>query len=120
MSDKTRSAAKAYVIAALLGATACAQGAGSDWTFRLGGHYIDPKSNNHPIVNVGSAQGPTFDLTYHYSAHLGVELLAAMPFKHDINLNGSGAKVADVEQLPPTLSVQYTFLPYGKFRPYAG
>jgi outer membrane protein len=46
-------------------------------------------------------------------------VLAALPFEHDINLNGGG-KVADTEHLPPTLSLQYHFNPAGAVRPYVG
>jgi outer membrane protein len=46
-------------------------------------------------------------------------LLAALPFKHDINLN-DGGKVAETKHLPPTLSLQYHFNPNGRLRPYVG
>jgi outer membrane protein len=51
--------------------------------------------------------------------HLGVELLAAWPFKHDIDLL-DGTKVATTKHLPPTLTLQYHFLPDSKFQPYVG
>jgi outer membrane protein len=92
----------------------------SDWLFRVGGHFIDPKSNNSSIVNVGSGESLTFDVTYHYTPHWGFELLAAAPFTHDIDLKSNGSKVASVRQLPPTFSVQYNFLPESRLRPYVG
>jgi outer membrane protein len=91
-----------------------------NWIFRVGGHYVEPKSNNHSIVNVDAAESLTFDVTYLYSPHWSVELLAALPFKHDINLNAGGSRVADVKQLPPTLTVQYNFRPNARVRPYFG
>jgi outer membrane protein len=49
----------------------------------------------------------------------GVELLASLPFTHDITLNGAGV-VAETDLLPPTLSAQYYFNPNGRVRPYVG
>jgi outer membrane protein len=95
-----------------------AQDAG-DWIWRVGVHNVRPKSDNHDVVNVDTGASLTFNGTYLFAPHWGVELLAAMPFAHDINLNGSG-KVAETKHLPPTLSLQYHFNPNGSWRPYAG
>lgn len=95
-----------------------AQDAG-DWIWRVGVHNVRPKSDNHDLVNVDTGASLTFNATYLFAPHWGVELLAAMPFAHDINLNGSG-KVAETKHLPPTLSLQYHFNPNGSWRPYAG
>ena len=91
----------------------------SPWVFRLGVHDVDPKSNNSDIVSVDSARMLTFNLTRMVDEHWGVEVLAALPFQHDIRLN-TGGKVAEVKHLPPTVSVQYHFSPGAKFRPYVG
>jgi len=90
-----------------------------DWLVRLGAHYVDPKSDNNDLVEVDSATSFTFDVTYMFTPHWGVELLGAAPFKHDIHLV-DGPKIGDTQQLPPTLSVIYNFLPQSRWRPYAG
>ena len=95
-----------------------AQDAG-DWIWRVGVHNVRPKSDNHDVVNVDTGASLTFNGTYLFAPNWGVELLAAMPFAHDINLNGGG-KVAETKHLPPTLSLQYHFNPNGAWRPYAG
>jgi outer membrane protein len=95
-----------------------AQDAG-DFIWRVGVHNVRPKSGNHDVVNVDTGASLTFNGTYMLASHFGVELLAAMPFAHDINLNGGG-KVAETKHLPPTLSLQYHFNPNGSWRPYAG
>jgi outer membrane protein len=102
---------------ALAGAAQAAEP--SDWIFRVGAHDVAPKSDNHSVVNVDDAKTLTFNLTRMLDEHWAVELLAALPFRHDINLNGGG-KVADVKHLPPTLSVQYHFSREAKLRPYLG
>jgi outer membrane protein len=91
----------------------------STWVLRIGAHDVAPKSDNHSVVNVDDSKTVTFNLTRMLDAHWGLEVLAALPFEHDINLNGGG-KVADVKHLPPTVSVQYHFAPEAKFRPYIG
>jgi outer membrane protein len=62
---------------------------------------------------------------YMLTDHIGLELLAATPFKHTVGVKGLGAgldgKLADIKQLPPTLSLQYyPMAPTSKFQPYAG
>ena len=71
-----------------------------DWLVRAGASYIDPKSNNHDIVSVDSATAFTFNFSYFMTDAWAVELLAAWPVKHDIELL-DGTKVADTKQLPP-------------------
>lgn len=105
-------------IAAAAVPVAHAQDAG-DWIWRAGVHSVQPKSDNHTVVNVDSAAMLTFNGTYLLTPNWGVEVLAALPFSHDINLNGGG-KVAETKHLPPTLSVQYHFNPGGTVRPYVG
>jgi outer membrane protein len=67
--------------------------------------------------------GLTF--AYMLTDHVGLELLAATPFSHTIGVKGLGpgldGKLADVKQLPPTLSLQYYPMDASsKFQPYAG
>ncbi|MBJ9977462.1 outer membrane beta-barrel protein [Pseudomonas sp. S75] len=62
---------------------------------------------------------------YMLTDHVGIELLAATPFKHTVGVKGLGGgldgKLADIKQLPPTLSLQYYPMdPASKFQPYAG
>jgi len=109
----------AAALALLLGAAAGAANA-ADWIVRVGGHYVDPKSDNHEVVSVDSGQSLTFTATYMFRPNWGVELLAAWPFCHDITLNADGSRVAETKHLPPTLSLQYHFLPDGRIRPYVG
>jgi outer membrane protein len=120
-----RTLASALALAAALGlaAPASAHEAG-DWLFRFGGSLIDPKSDNGSFdedldIKVDDQWGVTFNITYMYTANIGVELLAALPYEHDIDLVDIGT-VASVKQIPPTLSLQYHFMPQNVFQPYAG
>ena len=65
------------------------------------------------------------NFAYMLTDHIGLELLAATPFKHTVGVKGLGGgldgKLADIKQLPPTLSLQYYPMePTSKFQPYAG
>jgi outer membrane protein len=90
-----------------------------DWLVRVGASYVSPASDNSDIVSVESATSATINFSYMMTDVWALELLAAYPFKHDIELL-DGTKVASTKQLPPTLSLQYHFRPTEKFQPYLG
>jgi len=96
----------------------------SAWRFTVGAHNVDPTSDNGSLadgaltVDVDNNWRPTFTAEYFLNDHLGVELLASVPFKHDVKLNGVDA--GEVTHLPPTLSLQYHFSPDAKVSPYLG
>ena len=117
-----------FLITSVFSLTAVAKEAG-DWIVRAGITYIDPKSDNGTVpgeppieLDVGSATMLTFDGTYMITSNFGIELLAALPFKHDIygESDSERQKLATVKQLPPTLSAVYHFNTQGKFQPYVG
>lgn len=106
-----------------LAAPAFAQQAG-DWTFGVGVHQVNPKSDNGSVVGgtldveVGSNVRPTITAEYFVRDNLGIEVLAAWPFEHDISIAGVG-QVGSTKHLPPTVSLQYHF-GEGKVKPFVG
>ncbi|MCC9004493.1 MAG: outer membrane beta-barrel protein, partial [Candidatus Competibacter sp.] len=95
-----------------------------DWLVRAGIWGIYPKSDNLNLgpnadINVDDGYSLGFNITYMATPNIGIELLGAWPFSHDISLSGVGT-IGDTKQLPPTISVQYHFLPDSNFRPYVG
>jgi len=85
---------------------------------------VFPESDNLTLangatLNVDDGYSLGFNFTYMINPNIGIELLLALPFQHDINLGGLG-KVAEVDHLPPTLSLQYHFTPESGVRPYVG
>lgn len=62
----------------------------------------------------------TFNGTCMFTNNGGVELLAALPFEHDINLNADGGRVGGLKHVPPTLSAQWHFDPINAVIPYVG
>ncbi|HNA02375.1 MAG TPA: OmpW family protein [Rhodocyclaceae bacterium] len=61
---------------------------------------------------------PEIDFTYFITPNIAAELILTYPQKHDIKFGG--VKIGDVKHLPPTLTLQYHFLPEGTVRPYVG
>ena len=126
-SKLAKSATVAALVGACLAGTAAQAYETGDWVVRAGAWGVFPKSNNLSEVNglpgigldVDDAYSLGFNITYMINPNIGVELLGAFPFKHDIKATGLG-KVAETKQLPPTVTVQYHFLPNSNVRPYAG
>jgi len=108
----------------LAAAPAMAQSKGS-WTVAAGAHQVAPKSNNGSLaggtlaVDVGNDIKPTITGEYFIADNLGIEILAALPFKHDINIAGLG-RVGSTKHLPPVISLQYHFNSQGKVSPFLG
>ena len=113
-------------VLALAATPALAQSAGT-WTVGIGAHNVAPKSDNGTLtatplgnlkMDVGSNVRPTITGEYFFKDNLGVEVLAALPFQHDISVVGVG-KVGSTKHLPPTVSLQYHF-GQGKVKPFVG
>ena len=93
-----------------------------DWTFGLGAGWVSPKSNNGTLAGAAATIDENTQLIitaeYFFRDNLGVELLAATPFKHDVFL--AGAYAATVKHLPPTVSLNYHFPTQSALKPYVG
>ena len=119
----TRFAPLAALAALALAPAAMAQEAG-DWTFSVGAHVVDPASDNGTLAggalatDVGSDWRPTVTAEYFFSPRLGLEILAALPFEHDIRLNGVAA--GSTKHLPPTVTLQYHFEGSARVKPFIG
>lgn len=117
------SSKRILLLGLLLSAAAHAEDA-TDWVVKVGVHDVKPKSDNGTLAggalktDVGSDAGLTFTGERMLTPNWGVEVLAALPFEHDVKLNG--VKAATVRHLPPTLSAQYHWNPDGVVSPFAG
>ena len=99
-----------------------------DWIVRAGVANVDPDASSD-VANIGVDLDVDVDddtqlgitAVYMVTDHIGLELLAATPFEHDISSGTLGVDVGTAKQLPPTLNLQYYFLGTdSSFRPYAG
>jgi len=122
-----------YLIAltlCLFGTPATAHEKG-DFILRGGIINVDPRGSENTIDVAGLTTLPGVDVdsdtqlgitgTYMLTNRIGLEVLAATPFKHDIYVAGVGIKAGSAKQLPPTISIQYYFGDTtSQFRPYVG
>ncbi len=66
------------------------------------------------------------NIAYFFTDHLNLELLAATPFKHDVDFDiadplGTGNQLGEVTHLPPTLTLNYYFNDSASvLQPYVG
>jgi outer membrane protein len=110
-----------------------------DWIVRAGAATVSPDDSSSTIsttvtgalpgtsVEVDSDTQLGLNIVYMMSDNLGIELLAASPFEHDVTAKGLGqygfdtTALGSVKHLPPTLSVQYYFgVSQSVVRPYIG
>jgi len=110
-----------------------------DWIFRAGLVNVDPDASSSLIstADTGPLPGTGADvddntqlglnLVYMYSDNIGIEVLAATPFEHDLEAEGLGAYNFDVtdlgsaKHLPPTVTANYFFgTADSTIRPYLG
>ncbi|WP_130835132.1 outer membrane protein OmpW [[Erwinia] mediterraneensis] len=116
--------ALAAAIALLLPGMALAHQAG-DFFMRAGSATVRPTEGSDNVLGLGGfdvSNNTQLGLTFTYMAtdNIGVELLAATPFRHKVGLAATGT-LATVRQLPPTLMAQYYFFDSrSAVRPYVG
>ena len=116
-------AVSALVVGAAVPALAQSKG---DILVGVGVGYVSPSSDNGTInigsgdldLDVGDDIQPTLTLEYFVMDNIGIEVLAATPFSHDIKI--AGDKLASTKQLPPTISVQYHIPTGTAFTPLVG
>jgi len=92
----------------------------SNWMMRVRAVNIAPDVSTSPTVaglDVSSEWVPEVDFTYFFTPNIGMELILATA-RHEVTLNG--ASLGKLNHLPPTLTVQYHFMPNSTFRPYVG
>jgi outer membrane protein W len=102
-----------------------------DWIFRVGVSQLNPTSSpglKNPLGNgvdltADSDVSLTGTIAYMLTDHIGTELLLAYPFSHGIDAKfpgGTKQRIGHVDILPPTLNIQWYFLPNHKINPYVG
>jgi outer membrane protein len=94
-----------------------------DWVLRAGVAGVLPTGDGtHPAGLKTEAQdGYSLGITGTWMAtdNIGIGVLAAWPFKHDIEVATLG-DVAEIEHLPPTVTLQYHFDTASNLQPYVG
>lgn len=98
-----------------------------DWLVRARVVNIDPDAGSSaggPLglpadaLDVDNRVAPEVDISYFITKNIALELILTYPQKHDVTL--MGADIGSVKHLPPTLTLQYHFMPDRAFKPYVG
>lgn len=121
MSTNKQRLLAVLVAAAGLASIAPASQAAEPWLVRVRALHLDPANKDDIAgadVSIDSKTFPEVDISYFFTPRLAAELVLTYPQKHDVSLNGG--KIGTLKHLPPTLSLQYHFLPEGSVRPYVG
>lgn len=93
----------------------------NDLILRAGPAIVMTDATNHTaLANLDAGDNTQVGLTVSWmlTPHIGVELLAATPFKHDITLGG--ATIGSTRHLPPTVSLQWFPSTSQVVQPYVG
>jgi outer membrane protein len=97
------------------------------WLVRLRAVQLEPANKSDAIpalgvpadaIHVSSKTIPEVDISYFFTRNFSTELVLTVPQEHDVTL--SGAKIGTFKELPPTLTVQWHFLPGQLVNPYVG
>lgn len=90
-----------------------------DIVLRVGAAQVEPREEPEvPTLGVSNGETVAASVAYHFSPLLALEVLGALPFSHDITLGG--AKLAEVKQLPPTVTLTLHPISTGPVQPYVG
>lgn len=131
----------ASLIALALAAPLALAHQAGDVLVRAGAITVNPKADSSTVkVDRGGLAGTDLggkatmssdtqlglNFAYMLTDHVGIELLAATPFEHDVKIKGTAlgaanGKLGTLKHLPPTLSVVYYPLDSkSAFQPYVG
>lgn len=93
-----------------------------NWVVRFGAHVVDPKADNGHLAGmkttISNNAKPTVSIEYMITPAIGVDALAAIPFRHEVRLDGQ--KAVTTKQLPPTFGLNYHFLAGQPISPFVG
>lgn len=103
-----------------------------NWMVRVRAVHVDWANKSGSIgalavpangINLENKTIPEVDISYFFTKNLAAELILTYPQKHTVRVTQSAVGAFDAgsfKELPPTLTLQYHFMPDAQFRPYAG
>lgn len=127
-----------FLLIIILASSLPLHAAQGDWLVRVRGIVVHPDDSSGQVsaggvplagtgVDVDSQAVPEIDVTYMLHQNWGVEVIAGIT-RHDVSFETAapiagltdGFDLFDSWVLPPTVTLQYHFLPDSKIRPYVG
>lgn len=123
---KKAMAALMLFMTAVAGSSASAQEVESPWQVRVRAAHLNPADKSTPIGGAGAENRltidsktiPEVDISYFFTPNWAAELILTVPQKQRVALDGS--EIGSFKHLPPTLTLQYHFMPQHVFSPYVG
>lgn len=113
-------AAAAAVAGLCAPVVAQAQSVENPWLVRVRALHLDSanKDSTGLNLNINDKTFPDVDVSYFFTPNIAAELVLTYPQKQ--RLYSGDTQIGTLKHLPPTLTVQYHFIPNGQFRPYVG
>jgi outer membrane protein len=117
----------AFAAAALALGAVQAHAEEGPWLVRARAVHISPVDKSDPIpalgvgadqVSVSARNVPEIDISYFFTPNWAAELVLTYPQRHSVRVAGND--FGSFRQVPPTLLVQYHFLPSAQISPYVG
>ena len=90
----------------------------SPWLVRVRALDVIPDEDSDVDAEIDDAITAELDFSYFFTDNIAAELILAVT-NHDVEAL-DGVDLGDVWLLPPTLTLQYHFMPEAQFRPYVG
>ena len=115
----------AAAVCALTSGAAQAQAEGP-WLVRARAVHLDSanKDSTGLGLSINDKTIPELDITYFFSPNFAAELVLTVPQKQTVTVQqsalGGPVDIGTFKHLPPTLMLQYHFLPEATVRPYVG
>jgi outer membrane protein len=90
------------------------------WLVRARAVHLDSRNGDTTglDLSVNNKWLPEVDISYFITPNIAAELILTYPQKH--KLSAAGIEIGTLKHLPPTLTLQYHFMPQGTVRPYMG
>lgn len=111
----------AAVLGVLLSANALAQNTVAEpWMVRVRAVHLDSANGDSTglDLSINNKWIPEVDISYFFTPNLAAELILTVPQKHKVYAGGT--QIGTLKHLPPTLTLQYHFMPQAAVRPYVG
>ncbi len=119
---------KTYIALALVAAGFAGQAMAqqSPWLVRARAVHLNMADKSDQVGGVGAYDTltvnnkwiPEVDVSYFFTPNIAAELILTYPQKQTVYLNGTD--IGTFKHLPPTLTLQYHFMPQSQWSPYVG
>lgn len=133
MQKKLAPACIAALLATMAALPAAAQETQGNWLVRARAVYLKPANHSAPVadlsipadaITINSKTIPELDVTYFFTPNIAAELVLTVPQKQTVTVQqsalGGPVDIGTFKHLPPSLMLQYHFMPTAKIRPYIG